>query len=131
MTQFLYGITELMARIHNYILSWNDAYEYNFSDKSLHFLVIGILGMILVLVIHPIFLWLAKRERVLAITWIYVFTIIVVITFAIEIGQRATHTGTMDFGDIEFGLLGFICMFLIFALIRGIVKLVTSLRRKK
>ena len=49
MKELLYGIVELLAKIHSYLLRFNDAYEYNFSDKELHFLVIGILGMMLFL----------------------------------------------------------------------------------
>ena len=47
MKELLYGIVELLAKIHSYLLRLNDAYEYNFSDKELHFLVIGILGLFL------------------------------------------------------------------------------------
>ena len=36
-----------IAKIHNYILTLNDAYEKNFTDKQLHFLVIGIVGMLI------------------------------------------------------------------------------------
>lgn len=49
MKELLYGIVELLAKIHSYLLRFNDAYEYNFSDKELHFLVIGILGMMFIL----------------------------------------------------------------------------------
>ena len=49
MKELLYGIVELLAKIHSYLLRLNDAYEYNFSDKELHFLVIGILGMMFIL----------------------------------------------------------------------------------
>lgn len=40
------------------------------------------------------------------------FTLIIVITFAIEIGQKVTNTGNMEFADIVFGVVGFIVMFL-------------------
>ena len=32
MKELLYGIVELLAKIHSYLLRFNDAYEYNFSD---------------------------------------------------------------------------------------------------
>ena len=35
-------------------------------------------------------------------------TLIIVITFAIEIGQKVTNTGNMEFADIVFGVVGFI-----------------------
>ena len=120
MKELLYGIVELLAKIHSYLLRFNDAYEYNFSDKELHFLVIGILGMMFIFVVYPVFKWLAKHDHVMVIAWIYVFTLIIVITFAIEIGQKVTNTGNMEFADIVFGVVGFIVMFFIFAVIREI-----------
>lgn len=122
MKEFLYRIIDIIARMHSRILGLNDAYEYHFTDKELHFLVIGILGMAFIFVIYPLFKWLAKRDHVMVIAWIYVFTLIIVITFAIEIGQKVSHTGNMEFSDIMFGVFGFIVMFFIFAVIREIYK---------
>ncbi len=124
MQRFLYGIIEVVTDIHNRILSLNDAYELYFSDKELHFLVIGLLGMAMILVLYPLFKFLANHGHVMVITWVYVFTLIIVITFAIEIGQGLTGTGTMEFADIMFGLVGFIVMFAIFSVIRGIYHLI-------
>lgn len=135
MKEILYFIVELIARAHTKILSINDRYEYELSDKTLHFLVIGFLGLALVLVIHPLFKLLAKTGHVMVITWIYVFTLIVVITFAIEIGQKVTNTGVMEFADIMYGLVGFFYMFAVFALFRfayhGILKLINFEKNKK
>ena len=99
MERMLEGMVIFVAKIHNYILSLNDAYEKNFTDKQLHFLVIGILGMLILMVIYPLFKLLSENH-ILAIAFIYVFTVIVVITFAIEIGQKISDSGTMDFADI-------------------------------
>jgi glycopeptide antibiotics resistance protein len=126
MRDILYGIVEWVAVIHNHIMTLNDAYEYNFSDKELHFLVIGILGMLFIFGVYPLFKWLAKHNHVMVIAWIYVFTLILVITFAIEIGQKVSNTGTMDFGDIVFGVVGFAAMFLVFSVIRGIWHLIVK-----
>jgi hypothetical protein len=130
MKSFLYGIVEWIARIHTYLLGLNDACEYNFTDKQLHFLVIGVLGMMMIFVVHPIFKWLAANNHVMVISWIYVFTLILVITFAIEIGQKVTGTGVMEFADIVFGVVGFMAMFLVFALIRGIFHGICELIRR-
>ena len=119
MKEFLYAIVGWIARVHNTIMTWNDAYEQSFTDKELHFIVIGLLGIAMVFVIYPLFKALAKKH-VLVIAWIYVFTLVLVITFAIEIGQGITHTGVMDFEDVEYGVLGFLFMFLVFAVIRAI-----------
>lgn len=120
--ELLYLMVEYIARIHNKFLSLNDRFEYNFSDKELHFLVIGALGMLFIFMVYPVFKWLAKNNHVMVIAWIYVFTVIIVITFAIEIGQKATNTGAMEFADIVFGIVGFIVMFLIFSVLRAIYK---------
>lgn len=118
--QFLYLIIEIITRIHNKILSLNDAFEYNFTDKELHLLVIGALGMLMIFGVYPFFKWLAKNNHIMTISWIYVFTMIIVITFAIEIGQKVTNTGNMEFADIMFGLVGFLLMFGVFAIAREI-----------
>lgn len=116
--RLLYKIVECIAYFHNLILGINDSYEYGLSDKELHFLVIGIIGMGMIFLIYPVFKWLARRGHVMVITWIYVFTMILVLTFAIEIGQKVTNTGAMEFADIVFGIVGFVLMFIIFAVIR-------------
>ena len=123
MRSFLYAIVEIIARVHSRLLELNDAYEYNFNDKELHFLIIGALGMAMILVVYPTFKWLARNNHIMVISWIYVFTLIIVITFAIEIGQRVTNTGVMEFADIMFGVLGFITMFIVFSALRGIYHL--------
>lgn len=129
MERMLEGMVIFVAKIHNYILSLNDAYEKNFTDKQLHFLVIGILGMLILMVIYPLFKLLSENH-ILVIAFIYVFTVIVVITFAIEIGQKIFDSGTMDFADIVFGIAGFLLMFVIFAVIRQIFLAIINLFRK-
>ena len=116
-----------IAEIHSYLMRFNDSYEYNFSDKELHFIVIGLLGMAFVFIVYPVFKWLAKHNHVMVIAWIYVFTLILVITFAIEIGQKVTNTGAMEFADIVFGVVGFIVMFFIFSIVREICHLICRL----
>ena len=127
MKEFLYKIVEWIAEIHSYLMRINDNYEYHFSDKELHFIVIGLLGMLFIFIVYPVFKWLAKHNHIMVIAWIYVFTLILVITFAIEIGQKVTNTGAMEFADIVFGVIGFIVMFFIFSVVREIYHLIGKL----
>lgn len=127
MRDLLYWIVECIAKLHNGILRLNDAYEYNFTDKQLHFLVIGFMGMAFMFVVYPVFKWLAEHNHVMVIAWIYVFTLVIVITFAIEIGQRVTHTGSMEFSDIVMGIFGFVVMFAVFSIAREIYKAIRRL----
>lgn len=131
MKEFLYLVMEIISRVHSKLLSLNDAYEYNFTDKELHFLIIGIIGMIMVFAVYPVFKWLAKNNHIMTITWIYVFTLIIVLTFAIEIGQKVSNTGAMEFADIMFGLVGFLVMYFVFALCRELFHWIIKFFKKK
>ncbi len=127
MKKWLVSGVEAIARLHDYLLSLNDGFQTTLSDKQMHFLVIGAVGMILFFIIHPIFKALAKRGHIIVVSWFYIFTLILGITFAIEIGQQITHTGTMEFADIVFGVTGYITMFGIFALVRMFILLIAWL----
>ena len=120
MAELLYSLIRQMARIHNAIMTLNDAYEMYLSDKQLHFIVVGVIGIALLLVIYPLFKLLSKHH-VLIIAWIYVFTVMVVLTFGVEIGQWLSGTGTMEMEDVTAGLTGFMVLFIIFAIIRAII----------
>ena len=70
MADLLYYVVEKMAGIHDVLMTLNDSYETMFSDKELHFIVIGVLGMALLFVIFPLFKALS-RHHVLVIACIY------------------------------------------------------------
>ncbi|BBF41790.1 small membrane protein [Lachnospiraceae bacterium KM106-2] len=123
MGKVMYKMVDIIADIHRYILSINDSNQIGLTDKQLHFIVIGILGMLMLFVVYPVFKWLSEKH-VMVIAWIYVFTLLLVITFAIEIGQKLTNTGNMEFADVMFGLVGFLIMFTIFSVIRSIYHLI-------
>ena len=136
MARYLRMLVAWLSRAHNYILTLNDRFEYSFSDKKLHFLVIGAIGLALILMVYPVFRLLANHNRVLAITWIYVLTVLLVLTFAIEIGQRITGSGTMDFSDVVAGMGGFfavtvviVVLHLLLWMVKSIVKAVRRARR--
>ena len=111
MYRIIYYFITLITRLHAKVLSINDNHGLDLTDKQLHFLIIGIFGFAMLLVIQPVFKWLIKHHAELMITFLYVFTIVVVISFAIEIGQAYSGTGDMDFYDIASGILGFFVFF--------------------
>lgn len=130
METLLYWIVGIITQIHVAIMTINDSVEYSFTDKELHFIVIGALGILMIILIHPIFNWLANSGHTMVISFLYVFTVIVVITFAIEIGQKVTNTGNMDSADIAAGIIGFFVAFAIFAIVRGIYRLIKRMLTK-
>ena len=131
MKKLIYLVVEYIALIHDRILTLNDGNVSMLSDKQLHFLVIGLMGMLLFFFFHPIFKALIRHGHEIVVSWFYVFTVILVITFAIEIGQRISNTGTMEFFDIVYGVAGFFWMFAIYALLRAVVLLFRRLLRGK
>ena len=135
MLKFLYDCVGMISKIHGKIMQLNNAYEANLSDKELHFLVIGLLGLAMIFVVYPLFKYLARKNKEMVIAWIYVTTVIIVITFAIEIGQKITKTGKMEFADIMYGLVGFFVMFAEFCILRmlyhGLLRLIRWLKDRR
>ena len=101
----------VITKLHTKLLALNDQYGWALSDKWLHFIIIGLFGFGMLLLIQPLFKWFANHDGVLFITFTYVFTVILVITFGIEIGQAFSGTGDMDFYDIASGVAGFFVFF--------------------
>ena len=62
MKEALYYIVGMVAKLHNLILSLNDSYESSFTDKELHILVIGALGMANMFVIYPLYKLLSRHH---------------------------------------------------------------------
>ena len=119
----LYEMTMIVAQVHESILHLNDNFELALGDKELHFLVMFALGMVLFFAVHFVFKRLAKWS-ITAISFIYVFTVMTVLGFAIEIGQKITGTGEMDFRDVVAGLYGVLLFFAIYTVYRVAVLLI-------
>ena len=111
MTRLINLFITFISKIHTKILSLNDIYGWALSDKWLHFIVIGVFGFCVLLVIQPLFEWLEKHDSTIIISFIYVFTVVVVVTLAIEIGQAWSGTGDMDKYDVMSGVAGFFVAF--------------------
>ena len=117
---FLANMVRVVTYLHTRILGLNDSYELYLSDKELHFYVVAITGVLLILVLDPLFRYLVKRNKTLYIVWIYVFTFLFAFTLLIEIGQRLTGTGMMDYMDTVAGLVGFLLASFVVFVIRWI-----------
>ena len=124
----LYEGTMVVAQIHESLMHLNDNFELYFGDKDMHFIVMAVLGMILFFMVHFVFKRLAKWS-ITAISFIYVFTVMTVLGLAIEIGQKITGTGDMDFRDVVAGLYGVLAFFAVYTAYRLIVLLVRHLMR--
>lgn len=124
----LYEGTMVVAQIHESLMHLNDNFELYFGDKDMHFIVMAVLGMILFFMVHFVFKRLAKWS-ITAVSFIYVFTVMTVLGLAIEIGQKITGTGDMDFRDVVAGLYGVLAFFAVYTVYRLVVLLVRHLMR--
>lgn len=123
-------MTLIMAQVHQFIMRVNDGFELKLDDKGLHFLVMALLAMALFFVVHAVFSRLA-RWSITAVSFIYVFTVMTVFGFAIEIGQKITGTGEMSFADVVAGLYGVLAFFAAYTLWRIAAYLFRRLIDKK
>ena len=113
MTQIISLFIDIISKLHTKIMGLNDN-TMIMSDKALHFIVIGLFGFFMLLIVQPIFEWLRKHDKTILISFIYVFTVVLVVSFAIEIGQAYSGSGDMDKYDIAFGVVGFFTFFAIY-----------------
>ena len=127
-------IANIINDLHDKVLDIVDIAGYSLNDKQLHFIFMAIIGITIFGVTQILFKKLAKYS-ITAISFIYTLTVMIVIVFAIEIQQKLTNRGNMEFADIAYGLYGFIYIFCIYLFIRLIIfsieKLFKKLKRKK
>ena len=113
-------LTLIMAQVHDSLMRLNDGFELRLGDKDLHFVIMALAAMLLFFAVHAVFRRLAKWS-ITAVSFIYVFTVMTVLGFAIEIGQRISGTGEMDFADIVAGLYGVLTFFAVYTAYRLLV----------
>ncbi|MBP3523027.1 MAG: hypothetical protein J6M56_05595 [Clostridia bacterium] len=127
-------LTLIMAQVHDSLMRLNDGFELRLGDKDLHFSIMALAAMLLFFVVHAVFKRLAKWS-ITAVSFIYVFTVMTVLGFAIEIGQRISGTGEMDFADVVAGLYGVLAFFAVYTayrlLVMGVRALARNLRKPK
>ncbi len=130
MQEILTEIVLFIGKIHSYIGRMNKGSHSLFTDKDLHLIVMAIIGVFIFLFTYLIFWFIQKKlpkSAMFIVTFIYTFTVLVVITFAIEIGQKITNTGNMEFADILYGLWGFLIAFGFLLAIMAIVWVIRSI----
>ena len=120
----------LVTYMHGKILGINDSNELFLSDKELHFYTVAIFGVLLLFCLYPLFRYMVKRNKTLLITWLFVFLFLVGFTLLIEVGQKLTGTGDMDYLDTVAGLMGFIVASAILLIVRELWLLLRLLFNK-
>ncbi len=132
MVNILELVSSITNNIHDLLIKVFRILGYNLNDKQLHFLIIGTIGIVIFLIVNSLFRFISKYS-ITVISFIYTLTLMVGFVFAIEIEQKITKRGNMEFKDITAGLWGFIAFFGVYAAFRIIVflfkKFVLRLRK--
>lgn len=129
MVELLKLSADFINDLHDHVLDIVGVAGYSFNDKQLHFIFMALIGIVIFGFTQLIFKWLSKYS-VTAISFIYTLTVMVVIVFAIEIQQKLTNRGQMEFADIAYGLYGFLYVFCIYLFIKIIIKIIKHYMKK-
>lgn len=129
MVEILKLIASFINDLHDKVLDIVSIVGYPLNDKQLHFIFMALIGIVIFAFTQIIFKKLSKYS-ITAISFIYTLTVMIVIVFAIEIQQKLTNRGNMEFADIAYGLYGFIYIFLIYLLIKFIIIAIKKLYKK-
>ncbi|WP_428909498.1 hypothetical protein [Niallia sp. Krafla_26] len=131
MKEIILIIADIINTMHDLILDLTVFAGLDVTDKDLHLWIMGMIGIFLFGCTHVFFKYLSKFG-ITAISFVYTFTVMVVIVFAIEIQQQITGRGQMEFDDAVIGLWGFLLFFAAFLVIKFIQKGIRyMLKRKK
>jgi hypothetical protein len=126
MKDFIHFLANIVNNIHDIIMDIVAGAGFQLTDKDLHLLVFGIIGIVSFFCVHVVFKLLAEYSMT-AISFIYTLTIMIVLVFAIEIQQKITGRGQMEFDDAIISLWGFLLFFAAFLIIKGIIVIVKKI----
>jgi hypothetical protein len=130
MKEFVKLVAEMVNNIHDIIMELSYNAGFHLSDKDLHLWVFGTIGILLFFIVHILFKQIAQYS-ITAISFFYTFTVVLVLVFAIEIQQKITGRGQMEFDDAVVSLWGFILFFAVFLCIKGVYLFIKKLFHNK
>ena len=122
MGQVINLLAGMVNNIHDTLILIFKNFGLSLSDKDMHFWVIGVIGIIIFFFTDALFRLLAKWN-ISAVSFVYTFTVLFVLVFAVEIQQKITGRGNMELNDATIGLKGFLAFFGVYVAIVLIVKL--------
>jgi hypothetical protein len=118
MRETLTLLAEISNNIHDILVLISQRMGFNLTDKDLHFWVIGFIGIITFSFVLFVFQAISKlRWNVHIFSFIYTFTVMIVLVFAIEIQQGITNRGRMEFEDALVSLWGFVVFLSVYPIV--------------
>ena len=130
MKELILLLTAIVNEVHDVL---NQLFGMSMTDKDLHFWVMGIIGIMLFLAVYLVIKIIEKMKfSATILSFIFAFTGMTVLVFAIEIQQAITNRGNMEFADAAMGLWGFVVFFAIYAIVMGVLYSVyTRIKKRK
>ncbi|WP_404454856.1 hypothetical protein LG329_06410 [Virgibacillus necropolis] len=129
MKDIIVTLAEIVNNFHDVII---DLVGLQMTDKQLHFWIIGIIGIVTFFVVYLFFKIVeAMKWSITILSFIYTFTVMVVLVFAIELQQAITNRGNMEFADAVMGLWGFLVFFMIYAFVAIIIYILVKFFKKE
>ncbi|MCG5102453.1 hypothetical protein [Oceanobacillus alkalisoli] len=129
MKEIVIILAEIVNDIHDIL---TDMFGLHMTDKQLHFWIIGIIGMVTFFMVYFFFKIIEKMKwSTTILSFVYTFTVMVVLVFAIELQQAITNRGNMEFADAVAGLWGFMVMFMIYAVVAILIYFLFKTFKKK
>ena len=128
---WIYQLVAFIARVHDSIVAYNKSMGSPYKDTGLHFIVIGLFGLLLFLLVLPVFRFLTRRGRYGLMAWLFTFSTVLFVIFAIEVGQYLTKTGSLHTRDIAYGIAGFLAASAVIALAYLLARLMRWIFKKE
>ncbi len=129
MLEVLKLMISAVNRLHDVLLLIVEKLGLGFNDKQLHFWVLGLIGIALFVAVDVTFRRISKWS-ISTISFIYTLTVLVVIALSMEIQQKITGRGALDFNDIIAGIWGFIVLLGLYILVRLAIRVGSKLFQK-
>lgn len=124
MREIIITMADIVNEIHDILIG---LFGMHLTDKELHFWIIGIIGIFTFFFVYVFFKLIERwKFHTTVISFIFTFTGMLVLVFAIEIQQAITNRGNMEFADAVAGLWGFIVFFVVYAIIALIIYLIVK-----
>ena len=117
MKQLINFVATIMNWFHKGIVGFAKGMGLSLTDKALHFIVIGAIGMMAFACVYVV-LKLLRKNNINLIASVCSFAMVVALAVAIEVLQGATGSGCMEFADIAYGLYGFASALTVYYLIK-------------
>ncbi|MBM7570059.1 hypothetical protein [Aquibacillus albus] len=132
MKEVILLLADVVNEVHDLLMELSNYMGLQLTDKDLHFWIIGFIGIITFLFVYVCFKLLENvRGKITIFSFIYTFTVMVVLVFAIEIQQAITNRGNMEFADAVIGLWGFIVFFMMYIVMAIMVYFIKKFTKRK